>query len=174
MSLTGTVSEIAIPLADYPHVRDDVSLRDVYAHLHATCGPAKYFRTVLVLDSKDRLVGVLGFSELLHALLPDYLRQEARGYQGRAADISALSLLWQEDCAEQVRNAHRIMVRDHVAPVPATLAPDDPMSKAVFLFATIPTRILPVIDGKKLVGVVRLIDVLDEVTVEVLSERGAA
>lgn len=174
MSLTGTIRELTIPLDDYPHVRDDASLRDVYAKLHASCGPAQFFRTVLVLDEKRRLVGVLGFRDLLHALLPDYLRQEARGYQGRSGDISALSLLWQEDCAEQVRNAHRIPVRQHVAPVPATLAPDDPIAKAVFLFATHSTRILPVVDGKQLLGVVRLIDVLDEVTIEVLSETGGA
>lgn len=174
MSLTGTITDLTIPLADYPHVRDDASLRDVYAKLHAVCGPAQFFRTVLVLDAHERLVGVLGFRDLLHALLPDYLRQEARGYQGVSGDISALSLLWQEDCAEQVRSAHRIPVREHISPVPATLAPDDPIAKAVFLFATISTRILPVVDGKTLIGVVRLIDVLDEVTVEVLSEGGAA
>ncbi len=111
----------------------------------------------------------MGFQDLL----PDYLRQEARGFQGRQADIGALSLLWQEDCAEQVRHAHRIPVRAHVALVPATLAPDDPVAKAVFLFATIPTRILPVVADKRLIGVVRLIDVLDEVTVEALSEEVA-
>ena len=67
------------------------------------------------------LLGSLGLKDLLHALLPDYLRLGSTHYQGSSQDISALAVLWQEDCAEQCRQAHRILARDHVSPVPATI-----------------------------------------------------
>ncbi len=174
MSLSETVSSLMIPLADYPHVRDDASLRDVYAQLHASCGSAELFRSVLVLDARDRVIGMLGLKDLLHALLPDYLRGKSRRFEGAGDDISALALLWQEDCAEQIRAAHKIVARDHVTPLPKPIAAEDPLSKAVFLFATMPVNILPVANGNKLIGVLRLVDVLDEVTIEVLSEKVAS
>ncbi len=173
MSLTGTVRELCVPLADYPHVQGNASLRDVFAKLHASCGRAELFRSILVLDDSNRLLGMMGLKDLLHALMPDYLRRDTMHFQGTTGDLSALAILWQEDCAEQIRAAARICVRDHVVPIPAVIGPDEPMSKAVFLFATLPIRILPVVEGKEMTGVLRLVDVLDQVVVEVLSERSA-
>jgi CBS domain-containing protein len=171
MSIDGTVRDLAVPLAEYPHVRGDANLRDVFAKLHASSGAAELFRNILVLDDKDRLIGMLGLKDLLHALLPEYLRHGSTHYQGTSQDISALAVLWEEDCAEQCRQAHKIFARDHASPVPATIASDAPLSKAAFLFATTPVNILPVVDGKQLTGVLRLVDVFDEVVIEVLSER---
>lgn len=172
MTMTGTVSDLMIPLADYPHVRGDASLRDVYAKLHAVCGSAELFRSVLVLDENDRLLGMLGLKDLLHALLPDYLRRSTSQYQGKHQDVSALASLWEEDCAEQCRMARKIIARDHVTPLPAAVEPGEPLSKVVFLFATTPVNILPVVIANRLTGVLRLVDVLDAVTTEVLSEVG--
>lgn len=174
MPMTGTVRDLAIPLADYPHVGEGASLRDVYAKLRASCSSAELFRSVLVLDARERLLGMLGLKDMLHALLPDYLRQDPTHYQGTAGDISGLALLWQDDCTEQLHKAQGILARDHVTPVPAIIGPGDPLSKAVFLFASIPVNILPVVEEKRLTGVLRLVDVLDEVTIEVLSERVAS
>ncbi|MDP3036376.1 MAG: CBS domain-containing protein [Rhodocyclaceae bacterium] len=173
MSLTGSVRELLIPLADYPHVRSDASLRDVFAKLHASCGSADLFRSVLVLDEKDRLIGMLGLKDLLNALLPDYLRSSAK-FQGAGDDLSALATLWQDDCEEACHSAHKIAARYYVTPVPQAIQADDPLTKAVFIFATASTNILPVTDGKRLIGVLRLVDLLDEVTSEVLSQQVAS
>jgi Mg/Co/Ni transporter MgtE len=174
MSISGTVRDLMVPLADFPHVRGDATLRDTFAKLHASSGASELFRSVLVLDDRDRLLGVLGLKNLLHALLPDYLRHGSTHYQGSNDDISALAILWQEDCAEQCRQASKIFARDHVAPLQANIGADEPLAKATFLFATTPVTILPVVDGKALIGVLRLVDVFDEVVIEVLSERCAA
>lgn len=173
MTSTGTVSDFTIPLADYPHVRSDATLRDVYAKLHATCDSAKLFRSVLVLDDQDRLVGMLGLKDMLHALLPDYLRQ-TKHHDGVKDDLSALAALWQDDCAEAYRSAHKIIVKHHVTPVPAAIHADDPLTKAVFIFATSHVNLLPVVEGKQVIGVLRLVDVLDDVTGEVLSQQVTA
>lgn len=113
MSITGTVRELYIPLADYPHVRSDTTLRDVFAVLHASCSSAELFKSILVVDERDRLIGMLGLKNLLYALLPDYLRSTSR-FQGAGDDLSALAALWQDDCAEAFHSAHKILVRDLV------------------------------------------------------------
>lgn len=170
MSLTGTTRELLIPLADFPHVRSNASLRDVFATMHALSGTGELFRNVLVVDDKDQLIGILGLKNLLNALLPEYLKSSSR-FQGAGEDLSNLAALWQDDCEEACRAAHKVIVKNHVTPAPAAIKIDDPLTIAVFLFATTAANILPVTDNKKLVGVLRLVDLFDEVTSEVLCQQ---
>lgn len=171
MSLSGVVSDLMVDLERFPHVVGNASLREVFAKLHAASGSSELFRNILVLDDKGRLIGTLGLKNVLHALLPDYLRHGSTHFQGSSNDVSALAVLWQEDCEEQCRDAHKILAKDHVSPITATIGPDEPITKAAFLFATTPINVLPVVEGKQIIGVIRLVDVFDEVVIEVLSER---
>jgi predicted transcriptional regulator len=174
MSISGTVRDLMVELENFPPVTGNANLRDVFAKLHAASGSSELFRNILVLDDKNRLLGTLGLKNVLHALLPDYLRHGSTHYEGTSSDVSALAVLWQEDCEEQCRDAHKILAKDHVAPIAATIGVDEPITKAAFLFATTPVNVLPVVDGKRIVGVIRLVDVFDEVVIEVLSERCVA
>lgn len=174
MSISGTVGDYVLPLADYPHVRDTATLREVFATLKEKYDSAEQFRSVLVLDAEDHLVGMLGLRDLLHALLPDYLHHGAAHFEGKNDDVGALALLWQDDCAEQCRKASLLPVRASVTPVKTTVAASDPISKAVFLFATHSINILPVVEGGRIIGVLRIVDVLHEVANAVLSLGDAA
>ncbi len=170
MSISSTVGDHAIPLADYPHVHDNASVREVYSTLKRKYDSAEQFRSVLVLDTSGHLVGMLGLRDLLHALLPDYLHQNAAHFEGGSDDITSLALLWQEDCAEQCRKAAALGVRTSITPIRVTVAASDPLTKAVFLFATLGINILPVTEAGRVTGVLRLVDVLDEVSSVVLTE----
>jgi Mg/Co/Ni transporter MgtE len=174
MSLSGAVRDLMVDLDKFPHVKGNASLREVFAKLHAASGSSELFRNILVLDDKDQLLGTLGLKNALHALLPDYLQHGSTHYQGTSNDVSALAVLWQEDCGERCKEAHRILAKDHVTPIAATIGADEPITKAAFLFATTPVNVLPVVAGKQVIGVIRLVDVFDEVVIEVLSERCVA
>ena len=173
MSVSGTVGDHAIPLADYPHVRDNATLRDVFATLKEKYDSAEQFRSVLVLDAKDRLVGMLGLRDLLYALLPDYLRQQGGRFEGKGENVTGLAMLWQEDCAEHCRKAATLVAGAHATPVAATVAAGDPLAKAVYLFATLSTNVLPVTEAGRVTGVLRIVDVLSEVANAVLAEGAA-
>jgi len=175
MSISGSVREYMIPLGKFPHVSCPATLRDAFAMLHLTTSEkGDMFRNVVVLDEQERFLGLLSLKNMLLALMPDYLRPGKGHFQGSDNDNSALAVLWQDDCVEHCHLAHKIAARDHVSPVPVSAGADEPLSKALFLFATTPHYILPVIEGKRLVGLLRLVDVFDEVMIEVLSERPAA
>jgi CBS domain-containing protein len=174
MSISGTIGDLAIPLADYPHVGAAATLREVYATLQKKYDSAEQFRSVLMIDDNGRLLGMLGLRDLLHALLPDYLRNAPSRFQGKGEDIAALALLWQEDCAEHCRSAGTALARAHLTPIQATLAPHDPFSKAVYLFATQAINILPVMENGRVTGVLRLVDVLTEVSQVMLGNEGVA
>ena len=170
MSINGTVGDLVTPLADYPNVRDDATLRDVFATLKEKYDSAEQFRSVLVLDGQGRLVGVLGLRDLLFALLPDYLHHRPTHMEGAADDVESLAPLWQEDCAEQCRKAAGMAVAAHARPVAATVAAAEPLVRAVYLFATLDTHILPVVENGRVAGVLRLVDVMAEVGKAVLHE----
>lgn len=172
MTIESTVGDHAIPLAEYPHVRDTASVREVFASLQQKHESIEQFRGALVLDAKDRLVGMLGLRDLLHALLPDYLRLKPTHLEGAADDVDSLAMLWQEDCAEQCRKAAALTVRTSVTPIKVTVAASDPLTKAIFLFANHGTNVLPVTEGGRIVGVLRIVDVIDEVSAVIL--EGAA
>ncbi len=174
MSISGTVGEHATPLADYPHVRDNATLRDVFAMLKAKYDSAEQFRSVLVLDNRDRLVGVLGLKDLLFSLLPDYLKHHPTHFEGADDEVESLAPLWQEDCTEQCRKAALLPAGAHVKPVTVTIAASEPLTKAVYLFATLGANILPVTEAGRVTGVLRIVDVLGEVAKAVLAEGGAA
>jgi CBS-domain-containing membrane protein len=172
--MTANVGELAIPLADYPHVDAGATLREVFATLQQRYDSAEQFRSVLMIDASGHLLGMLGLRDLLHALLPDYLRNAPTNFQGAADNVAALAMLWQEDCEEQCRTAGTLQARSHLTPVKSTLKADDPLAKAVFLFATEAVNILPVVAGGKVTGVLRLVDVLAEVSRAVQAQGGAA
>ena len=174
MSVSGNVADHVTPLPNYPHVRDNATLRDVYATLKQKYDSAEQFRSVLVLDSADRLVGVLGMRELLHALLPDYLMRKPTHFEGADDDVASLAPLWQEDCADQCRKAAAQPVRAHVIPPKATVGATDPLVKAIYLFATLNANILPVVEAGRITGVLRRVDVMAEVAATVLAEGGTA
>lgn len=174
MSLSGVVRDLMVELDKFPHVTGDASLREVFAKLHAVSGSSELFRNILVLDDRGKLLGTLGLKNAMHALLPEYLRHGSTHFQGTANDVSALAVLWQEDCVEQCKEAHKIKAKDHVTPITITIGADEPLTKAAFLFATTPFGILPVVEGKQVIGVIRLVDVFDEIVIDVLSERCAA
>ncbi|MBM4189209.1 MAG: CBS domain-containing protein [Betaproteobacteria bacterium] len=172
--LTGTVRDILIPLNEYPTVYEDATLHDVFATLKEKHDSSEQFRSALVLDAKDHLVGMLGLRDLLHALLPDYLHHGAAHFEGKSDDVAALALLWQDDCAEQVRKASMLRVRGSVTPIKITVAASDPLSKAVFLFATHNTNILPVVEAGRIIGVLRIVDAAHEVANAVFSSGESA
>lgn len=159
MSVTGTVRDHYTPLAEYPHVRAAASLRDVLAAVAVNRDGADQFRNVLVLDDADRLIGVLSLRDVLHALLPDYLKAKPAHYEGRDDDAASLAPLWQEDCADHCRQAARAPVGADLTKIDVTIGLDEPLTKAIYLLATRPLNVLPVAEQGRVVGVVRLVDV---------------
>lgn len=173
MRINDTVMNHLTPLEGYPHVHCDASLKDVFATLKARYDSAEQFRSVLVLDDEEHLVGVLGLRDLLHALLPGYLREHPKHFDGSDMDVSSLAALWQEDCSEQCRKAASRRAGDYVPAGSLTVEAGDPLVKAIYLFATRQVNVLPVTEGKRVTGVLRIVDVLTEVASVVLSDGEA-
>jgi CBS domain-containing protein len=170
MPANSTVRDLYTPIADYPHVRENATLRDVFATTEASRLWAEQFRSVLVLNEMDDLVGVLSLRDMLQALLPDYLRNVPAHLQWISDDVTPLSLLWQGYFAGHIRMAASASVSTFITPVKEAVSLDTPLAKAVYLMTTTAANVLPVTDNGRIIGVLRLVDVVAEVSKVILHE----
>ncbi len=168
--IANQVRDIFIHLADFPHIAQDASIREAFAVLqkqHLTAGWR--FRHLLVFDAQETLVGILGIRDLLRALMPDYLKATAAQHVfGALPDDTALSALWQDSFVAQCRQANEMRVEKHMAPVHDTVQLGDPLTRAAYLMISNGIDMLPVLDGEKVVGVVRIVDVFNQAATAVL------
>lgn len=163
MACCGLVKDILVRLAEYPHIRYTATVGDAFGALASHSEQGRRFRHLLVLDGENRLVGLLGIRDLLRAVFPDYLKPPPSGqHQGISQHFPALSTLWQDDFGEQCATQAAKPVKPFIRPVPATVAVDDPVTKAAYLMVVTDSSMLPVTDGTSVVGAIRVIDVFNE------------
>lgn len=165
------VRDILVPLTEYPNILDTATLRDAFAVLQNAFTSGRRFRHILVLDASGHLVGLLGMHDILHGVFPDYLRTgEKHRFEGALPDVPALTLIWQETCHTQCKEAAKHPIKDFMGAVPDTIKLDDPITLAAYLMVTHKSSMLPVVENQRVVGVVRVIDVFKEASKAVLHD----
>lgn len=174
MPISGTIGAYMKPLADYPHIDADATLYDVFVMLKERYDAALQFRSVLVFDKTQHLLGKISLHDLLKILLPDYLTHLPSHFEGAESDLSSLAMLWQEDSIEHTRQIAGKRVADHVRPAAEPLKPEDPLTLALYRFANSDFNTIPIAEGQRIVGVIRIVDVLAAVANTVVAEGGAA
>lgn len=169
--IANQIRDIMVPLDEYPKVHEDATLRDAFAVLREAQLTGRRYRHVLVLNGKEQLIGLVGIHDLLHGLLPDYLRAGERSrFAGAPDDLASLALIWRENCQDQCRAAAAHPVRDFMGPVHATVAVDAPITLAAYLMVAHHASMLPVMEGDRVAGVCRMIDVFNQASQAVLHD----
>lgn len=164
-----TVRDILVPIADFPVIAPSATLREAYALLqgrHAAGGWR--YRHMLVLDEGGMVAGVLSLQDMLRALMPEYIKASLRQDQAGGGDDRALVALWQEGFAAQCRLAADLPVSACMTEVRHTVDAADPLTRAAYLMILRGVHMLPVLDGARVVGVVRIVDVFNQAAAEVL------
>ncbi len=165
------VKELMVPILDYPNIKYDSSVRDAFAILRRNFQDGKGYRTILVLDEKNQLKGLLSLGDLIQAVEPRFLKMaKPPAYQGLTQEYPALTLIWQElfskECKEEVRKP----VKDVMVPIKATVTTDDSIAKVAYLMITTNSHVIPVLEKDKVIGVVRLVDIFNEIAGIVLED----
>lgn len=162
MSVHSKVRDVLVPLNEYPHLHEGAAVGDAFALLFEGNASGQRYRHVLVLGERGQLVGVVGLRDLLKAILPDYLRATLPGrYEGNLPAYPALSVLWDDSFDSECGVQAAKPIGPHAAPVPTTVTPDDPLTRATYMMVITEQSMLPVVDGETLVGVVRLVDMFN-------------
>ncbi len=172
--------DFMIPIEEYPHVTDASSVCEAMSLMHNALSESHKYRTILVTDEDQHLLGYLSLRDLIRAVGPRYLRKEAPDFKGHQpfrgvpSDLSALALIWQEGFSVKIREEAKKPVRDMMTLIEYTVSPEDPFTKCIYLMMVQNELIIPVSEHDKVIGVIRLVDIFERIAENLCAEGGAA
>jgi CBS-domain-containing membrane protein len=164
------VQDIMVPLEEYPCIPETLTLRDAIREIQIQIlrkNQASLPRVALVFDERlSELLGMLRRRDILRGLEPRFLVSGSLDYQRKLfneridPNLAELSF---EKALTHIRNRANRLVRDYMIPIEATINHDDHIMKAISELVDQNTSLLPVIQDGGVVGVVRSVDVLNEI-----------
>jgi len=168
MSDTKSVTELMIPLEDYPHIPYWFTIRQAMAIVREAAIKFEGSfepRAVLVFDEKYQLMGMLTLRDIIKGLEPRFMHETALV----KADPN-LTVLMGDLFGPGMREASQKPVSEVMSPIKVTISGNDSIAKAVFLMIQENVGMMPVIQDSKVAGMIRLSDLFTEISKLVLGE----
>ncbi|MBE3587210.1 MAG: CBS domain-containing protein [Thermoanaerobacteraceae bacterium] len=157
---TKKVRELMIPLSEYPAVYETDTLKEAIKVLREYRAAGHSHRSLLVFSrtkkvmGEEMLVGILTTRDILNAI-----KKNKMIYDGSELFTMSWAMFYHRGSLEKLTI---IKVGQAIRPlVDAYVQVDDTVTRAIELMMTKNVNILPVFAGKKAVGIIRAIDLLD-------------
>jgi len=164
------IRDFMIPVDRYPSVRDNATLREAVAVIENAQLEVELRkslpRALLVFDGIHVLVGTVRRSDILRGLEPRFLVSTPLEYRRKLFDVAVdpnLAELSFDRVIQGIREQADRPVSDVMQPIQSILSADDHLMKAVYEMVSYDLTLIPVVDGKNLVGVVRSVDAFHQV-----------
>jgi CBS domain-containing protein len=156
MSYEKIVKDLMIPLEDYPHVpywftlnQAVIMVREAAIKFEGSFEP----RAVLVFDEKYGLLGILTLKDIVRGLEGDILG----GPEGAA-------LSWKDLVGPELQRQAQKQVSEVMSPFKVTVDSSDSLVKALSLMLQEGVERIPVLEGDKVTGLIRLADLFKEIS----------
>jgi CBS domain-containing protein len=123
-------------------------------------------RVVLVFNEKYELMGMVRRRDILRGLEPEFLADKPLDYRKKLFDVHTgpdLSEFSYEEIMEGVQQRAERPVSEVMVPVEHTAKSDDHIFKVIYDMNANNLALLPVMRDKRVVGVVRTVDIFHEV-----------
>jgi Mg/Co/Ni transporter MgtE len=173
MSDSKVAKDVMIGIFEYPHVPYWFSIGQAIRIVKVSFISTKKYpdpMAVLVFDEKYNLMGTLTLKDILKGLEPRFMKPSEKA-QGLKEDESALSLIWDTLFDKGSKELAEKPVSEIMVPAKYFVEPSDPLTKAAYLMLHHDLILLPVLeDKKKFVGLVRMIEVFDEISGAILKD----
>jgi CBS domain-containing protein len=156
---TKKVGELMVPLREYPVVYDSDTLKDAIKVLRNYRAAGHEHRSLLVfsktkVDNEEQLVGILTTRDILKAIKTNRLL-----YDNTELFNMSWAFFYRKDPLNELTVTK---VGQAIRPlVDACVQAGDTVVRAIELMMTKNVNLLPVFEGRKAVGVIRAIDLLD-------------
>ncbi|MCS7203855.1 MAG: CBS domain-containing protein [Thermodesulfovibrio sp.] len=165
MSNKKFVKDIMFEIFEYPHIPYWFNIEQVIKVIKAFfIQTQKYTEplVVLVFDEKYNLLGTVTPRDVLKKLklsLPIEINKEE-------------PMVWDSFFSQEIKKIIHKPVSEIMVPAKHFVEPSDPVIKAAYLMISYDLAVLPVIrEKKKLLGLVRIIEVFDVISEELLKNR---
>ncbi len=171
MSEGKLVRDLMVDVFEFPHIPYWFSVRQAIGVIKKSLlGSEKCHHpmAILVFDEKYNLMGTLSLKDILSGVEPRFMKPSTKA-QWPSEDESGLSLIWDSLFNAESKALAEKPVSDIMTPVKVFVKPDDPITKAAYLMVRHDLNLLPVLeDKKKFVGLVRIIEIFDEISETIL------
>ena len=163
--------EIMVALEEYPCISVEYTLRQAIHEMTRLQIPKKrqamLARVALVFDEHfGELLGMLRRRDIMRGLEPRFLGSGSLEYERKLFDVEIdpnLTELSYDRVIARMRQGANRLVQEFMLPIPTTIDYDDHIMKAIYEMVDQNTSLLPVLREGKIVGVVRSVDVLNEI-----------
>ena len=168
MSYQKTAKDLMIPLEDYPHIPYWFTLRQAMAIIREAA--IKFEgrfepRAVLVFDEKYQLMGILTLRDIITGLEPKFLQETSLIKMD-----PSLTVLMGDFCGPKMKEQSQRPVSEVMSPIKVTVNAEDPITKPLYLMIKENVGLIPVMQGGKVAGMLRLSDLFGEISKMVLGE----
>jgi len=161
------VSHVMIPIEDYSTLDGDQTVGDAIQTLKETFASKistsrimeTGHRSVLVLDARRKVQGILTIYDLLEAIMPMYLSAPK---PATADSIQYSPLFWRGMFTREAKKLLSRKIRDVMSPAPLTINGDANLMEAAYMMVSNKARRLVVVKGGEVVGVIREQDLFFE------------
>jgi len=168
------IRDIMEDIFKFPHIPYWFTVKQsigIIKHAFLESHASPYVMEVLVFEEKYNLVGTLSLNDILKALEPRFMKASTKA-QVHVEEEVDLSIIWAKRIDLESTELSQHAVGDYMTPVKYFVEPEDPVTKAAYLMIHHDLQLLPVLENKKkLVGIVRIIDIFNYIAEIVLSKR---
>ncbi len=165
-----TAADIMIPLDKYPHIPYWYTLRRAIVEMEKSeidiGGKKSLPRVVLIFDEKYQLLGMARRRDILRGLEAEFLDTGSAESKGHAFGVKTdpnLLEIFSEKWIHGLKERAERPVSDIMLPITATVEHDDHILKIIYNMVDKNLSLIPVVKDKRIVGVVRSVDVFHEV-----------
>lgn len=160
------VKDLMKDIFDYPHMPYWFTIKQIIKVIKKSFPTAEvcpYPIVILIFDEKYNLLGTVTLRDILRGLEPRFMSSPEA--QIPVEGEPELSVDWEALYGEESKSLLEKPVSEIMVPATTFVKPDDHITKAAYLMIQQNVVFLPVLEDKrKLVGLVRMIDVFDELT----------
>ena len=168
MSYQKTAKDLMIPLEDYPHIPYWFTLRQAMAIVReAAIRFEGQFepRAVLVFDEQYQLMGILTLRNIITGLEPNFLQETSLIKMD-----PSLTVLMGNFYGPKMKEQSQRPVSEVMSPTKVTVNAEDPITKPLYVMIKENVGLIPVMQGGKVAGMLRLNDLFGEISKMVLGE----
>jgi len=173
MSDGKVVKDFMIGIFEYPHVPYWMSITQAVRIIKVSFINSKKNpepMAILVFNESYNLMGTLTLKDILKGLEPRFMSAATKA-QVPEEDESGLALIWGSLFTKGTKERAEKPVSEIMIPSKYFVEPNDPITKAAYLMLHHNLVLLPVLENKKkFVGLVRMVEVFDEISNAITSE----
>lgn len=173
MTIGKKVKDIMVGVFEYPHIPYWFSISQAIKMVKVSFINTKKYPepiVILVFDEKYNLLGTLTLKDILKGLDPVFLKPAVKT-KGAAKEDKNLSSILNTLFGKESKELAEKPVGEINVPARYFVEPDDSVKKAAYIMLSHNLMLLPVLENKKkFVGLVRMIEVFDEISDTILKE----